>query len=88
VPITRSRQQQDRRIGMSVVVLETKQHAEEAVAYPLPPLPGVTPLTVEIREVCIQEPGGLCRVPLLGQQLGGHDGGGEIAGVMGLGCIR
>ena len=38
-------------IGMSVIVFETKEHAEEAVAYPLPPLPGVTLLTVEIREV-------------------------------------
>ena len=38
-------------IGMSVIVFETKEHAEGAVAYPLPPLPGVTPLTVEIREV-------------------------------------
>ena len=38
-------------IGMSVIVFETKEHADEAVAYPLPPLPGVTPLTVEIREV-------------------------------------
>ena len=38
-------------IGMSVIVFETKEHAEEALAYPLPPLPGVTPLTVEIREV-------------------------------------
>jgi hypothetical protein len=38
-------------IGMSVIVFETKEHAEQAVAYPLPPLPGVTPLTVEIREV-------------------------------------
>ena len=38
-------------IGMSVIVFETKEHAEEAVAYPLPPLPGVTPQTVEIREV-------------------------------------
>jgi hypothetical protein len=38
-------------IGMSVIVFETKEHAEKAVAYPLPPLPGVTPLTVEIREV-------------------------------------
>ena len=38
-------------IGMSVIVFETKEHAEEAVGYPLPPLPGVTPLTVEIREV-------------------------------------
>jgi hypothetical protein len=39
------------RIGMSVIVFDTKAHAEEAVGYPLPPLPGVTPLTVEIREV-------------------------------------
>lgn len=38
-------------IGMSIIVFETKEHANEAVAYPLPPLPGVTPLTVEIREV-------------------------------------
>ncbi len=38
-------------IGKSVIVFETKEHAEQAVAYPLPPLPGVTPLTVEIREV-------------------------------------
>ena len=38
-------------IGMSVIVFETKEHAEKAVAYPLPPLPGVTPLTLEIREV-------------------------------------
>ena len=37
--------------GMSVIVIDTKEHAEEAAAYPLPPLPGVTPLTVEIREV-------------------------------------
>ena len=38
-------------IGMSIIVFETRQHADEAVAYQLPPLPGVTPLTVEIREV-------------------------------------
>jgi hypothetical protein len=38
-------------IGMSVIVFETREHAEKALAYPLPPLPGVTPLTVEIREV-------------------------------------
>ena len=37
--------------GMSVVVFETKEHAEQALAYPLPPLPEVTPLTAEIREV-------------------------------------
>jgi hypothetical protein len=38
-------------IGLSVIVFETKDHAEKALAYPLPPLPGVTPLKVEIREV-------------------------------------
>ncbi len=38
-------------VGMSVVVFETKAHAEEAMSYPLPPLPGVTPLTVQLREV-------------------------------------
>jgi hypothetical protein len=38
-------------IGMSVIVFDTKERAEEAVRYPVPPLPGVTPLTVEIREV-------------------------------------
>jgi hypothetical protein len=38
-------------IGMSVIVFDTKEHAHEAAAYPLPPLPGVTPLTLEIREV-------------------------------------
>jgi hypothetical protein len=38
-------------IGMSVIVFKTRKHADEAVTYPLPPLPGVTPLTVEIREV-------------------------------------
>ncbi len=38
-------------IGMSIIVFETKEYADQAAAYPLPPLPGVTPLTVEIREV-------------------------------------
>jgi len=38
-------------IGMSVIVFDTKEHAEEALRYPVPPLPGVTRLTVEIREV-------------------------------------
>ncbi len=37
--------------GMSVIVFETREHAEAATGYPLAPLPGVTPLTVEIREV-------------------------------------
>ena len=38
-------------IGMSVIVFQTREHAEQAAAYPLPPLPGVTPQTLEIREV-------------------------------------
>jgi len=38
-------------IGMSVIVFDTKEHAEEAARYPVPPLPGVTPMTLEIREV-------------------------------------
>ena len=38
-------------VGMSVIVFQTREHAEQAAAYPLPPLPGVTPRTVEIREV-------------------------------------
>jgi hypothetical protein len=38
-------------VGMSVIVFDTKEHADEAVGYSLPPLPGVTPLTVEVREV-------------------------------------
>jgi len=38
-------------IAMSVIIFETKKHAEDALGYPLPPIPGVTPLTVEIREV-------------------------------------
>jgi hypothetical protein len=38
-------------IGMSVIVFDTKENAEEALRYPVPPLPGVTPLTAEIREV-------------------------------------
>jgi hypothetical protein len=38
-------------IGMSVIVFDTREHADEAAGYPLPQLPGVTPLTLEIREV-------------------------------------
>ena len=38
-------------IGMSVIIFETKDQATQATAYPLPPLPGVTPRTLEIREV-------------------------------------
>lgn len=36
---------------MPVIVFETREHAEQAAAYPLPPLPGATPLTLQIREV-------------------------------------
>jgi hypothetical protein len=38
-------------IGMSVIVFDSLEHAEEAAAYPLAPLPGVTPLSVDVREV-------------------------------------
>jgi hypothetical protein len=38
-------------IGMPVIIFQTKEHATKAAAYPLPPLPGVTPRTLENREV-------------------------------------
>jgi hypothetical protein len=38
-------------IGMSIIMFQTREHAEAAVAYPVPPLPGVTLLTVDIRKV-------------------------------------
>ncbi len=38
-------------VGMSVLVFQTKEAAEEALRYPLRPLPGVTPLDVQLREV-------------------------------------
>ena len=38
-------------IGTSVLIFETKQHAEEAADYPVPPMPGVTRLDMTIREV-------------------------------------
>jgi hypothetical protein len=38
-------------VGMSVIIFDTKEHADEAVDYPVPPLPGVTPLTIQVREV-------------------------------------
>jgi hypothetical protein len=38
-------------IGLSVIVFETKEHAEAAARYPVPPLPSVTVLKVEVREV-------------------------------------
>jgi hypothetical protein len=38
-------------IGLSVIVFDTKENADEAVAYPFPPMPGITPLTLDVREV-------------------------------------
>ena len=38
-------------IGMSVTLFESHQHAKNAARVSLPPLPGVTPLGLEIREV-------------------------------------
>jgi hypothetical protein len=38
-------------IGTSVLVFETKENAEEAARYPLPPMPGVTQLDLTVREV-------------------------------------
>jgi hypothetical protein len=38
-------------IGMSVIVFDSEEHAREAMEYPLPPMPGVTPITLELREV-------------------------------------
>lgn len=38
-------------IGTSVLIFETKKHAEEASKYPVPPMPGVTLLEMTIREV-------------------------------------
>jgi hypothetical protein len=38
-------------VGMSVLVFDSKEHAEQAAGYPLPALPGITPLTLEVREV-------------------------------------
>ncbi len=38
-------------IGTSVLVFETKAHADDAAKYPLPPMPGVTQLDMKIREV-------------------------------------
>jgi hypothetical protein len=37
--------------GLSVIIFKTKEHAEAAVACPVPPLPGVAVLTIDIREV-------------------------------------
>ena len=38
-------------IGTSVLVFETKEYAEEAAKYPVPPMPGVTLLDLTVREV-------------------------------------
>ncbi|MGA8723903.1 MAG: hypothetical protein WB565_02575 [Acidimicrobiales bacterium] len=38
-------------IGMSVIVFDSEEHARAAMDYPLPPIPGVTPLSLELREV-------------------------------------
>ena len=38
-------------VGTSVLVFETKDHAEEAAKYPVPPMPGVTQLDLTVREV-------------------------------------
>ena len=38
-------------IGTSVLVFETREHAEEAARYPVPPMPGVTQLDLTVREV-------------------------------------
>jgi len=38
-------------IGMSVIILQTKEHAAQSAAYPFLSLPRVTPRMLEIREV-------------------------------------
>jgi hypothetical protein len=38
-------------IGTSVLVFETKEHAEKAAEYPVPPMPGVALLDLTVREV-------------------------------------
>jgi hypothetical protein len=38
-------------VGISVLVFETKAHADEAAKYPVPPMSGVTQLDLSIREV-------------------------------------
>jgi hypothetical protein len=38
-------------IGTSVLVFESKAHADEAAKYPVPPMPGVSPLDLTVREV-------------------------------------
>jgi hypothetical protein len=36
-------------IGMSVIVFDSKEHADAALAYPLPKLPGSTPIEARAR---------------------------------------
>jgi hypothetical protein len=38
-------------IGASVLVFESRAHADEAAKYPVPPMPGVTTLDLTVREV-------------------------------------
>jgi len=38
-------------IGTSVLVFESKERADEAARYPVPPMPGVTLIDLTIREV-------------------------------------
>ncbi len=38
-------------VGTSVLVFETKEHAQRAAEYPVPPMPGVTLLDLKLREV-------------------------------------
>jgi hypothetical protein len=38
-------------VGTSVLIFESKEHAEEAAKYPVPPMPGVHVLEMTIREV-------------------------------------
>jgi hypothetical protein len=38
-------------VGMSVIVFESEEHARTALEYPLPALPGVAAIEVQVREV-------------------------------------
>src|ERR1700733_10346997 len=53
-------------IGMSVIMFKTREHAEAAVAYPAPPLPGVTLLPVETRELSASACAGVMPRPSTG----------------------
>jgi hypothetical protein len=52
-PVSSAHTGWSRSIGadVSIIVFETKEHADKAVAYPLPPLSGVMPPKAGIREV-------------------------------------